>query len=348
MAVLVTGSVAVDHIMIFEDHFKNHFVGDKLEKLNVAFHVPSMSKQYGGTGANIAYNLCRLGVEPILLAAVGPDLGAYAAWMDRSGVRRDHLRVLEDEYTAACFITTDQSNNQIISFHPGAMDRAHEARVADVRVPFDAAIVSPNGRQAMLDYSRDLKSLAAGASRDSKSLAAGASRDSKSPAAGASRGVPFIFDPGQGLPILDKAALLEGLTGATIYIVNEYEWELTREKTGLDEDGIAERVGALIVTRGEDGSLLRRGGLDAGLSLEALRTEIRPVKAEKAVDPTGCGDSYRAGLLYALANRLPLEKGARLGSLMGALKVARRGPQSIDLDFAAIRERFRVEYGESL
>lgn len=325
MPVLVTGSVAVDHIMIFEDHFKNHFVGDKLEKLNVAFHVPSMSKQYGGTGANIAYNLSRLGIEPILLAAVGPDLGAYAAWMDASGVSRAHLRVLEDEYTAACFITTDQSNNQIISFHPGAMDRAHEARIADVRAPFDAAIVSPNGRQAMLDYSRDLKARNA-----------------------SSRAVPFIFDPGQGLPILDKAALLEALTGASIYIVNEYEWELTREKTGLDEDGIAERVGALIVTRGEDGSILRRGGLDAGLALEAARTEIRPVEAERAVDPTGCGDSYRAGLLYALANRLPLERGAQLGSLMGALKVARSGPQSIDLDLQAIRERYRAEYGESL
>ena len=158
MAVLVTGSVAVDHIMIFQDHFKNHFVSDKLEKLNVAFHVPSMTKQFGGTGANIAYNLCRLGIEPILLATVGQDLGAYANWMDKSGIRRDHLRVLDDEYTAACFITTDIGNNQIISFHPGAMDRAHEARIADVRAPFDAAIVSPNGRQAMLDYSCDLKS----------------------------------------------------------------------------------------------------------------------------------------------------------------------------------------------
>lgn len=326
MAVLVTGSVAVDHIMIFEDHFKNHFVGDKLEKLNVAFHVPSMSKQYGGTGANIAYNLCRLGVEPILLAAVGQDLGAYAAWMDKSGVRRDHLRVLDDEYTAACFITTDLASNQIISFHPGAMDRAHEARIADVRVAFDAAIVSPNGRQAMLDYCRDLKRAGEGKARPT----------------------PFIFDPGQGLPILDKPALLEALTGATIYIVNEYEWALTREKTGLDEDGIAERVGALIVTRGEDGSSIRRGGLDAGLSLAAERTEIRPVRAEKAVDPTGCGDSYRAGLLYALANGLPLEQGARLGSLMGALKVARPGPQSIELSFAAIRERYRAEFGEAL
>ena len=325
MAVLVTGSVAVDHIMIFQDHFKNHFMADKLEKLNVSFHVPSMSKQFGGTGANIAYNLCRLGIEPILLAAVGPDLGAYAAWMDKNGVRRDHLRVLEDEYTAACFITTDQSNNQIISFHPGAMDRAHEARIADVRAPFDAAIVSPNGRQAMLDYCRDLKC-----------------RDLKT------KGVPFIFDPGQGLPILDKQALLDALTGATIYIVNEYEWELTREKTGLDEDGIAERVGALIVTRGEDGSILRRGGLDAEIRLEAARTEVRPVRAEKAIDPTGCGDSYRAGLLYALSHKLPLEQGVRLGSLMGALKVARKGPQSIDLNLAAIRERYRAEYGESL
>jgi adenosine kinase len=320
MAVLVTGSVAVDHIMIFEDHFKNHFVGDKLEKLNVAFHVPAMSKQYGGTGANIAYNLCRLGIEPILLAAVGQDLGAYATWMDESGIDRDHLRVLGDEYTAACFITTDLSHNQIISFHPGAMDRAHEARIADVRRSFDAAIVSPNGRRAMLEYARDLKT----------------------------RGTPFIFDPGQGLPILDKQALLDSLTGATLYIVNEYEWELTREKTGLDEDGIAERVGALIVTRGEEGSVLRRGGQAAGLSLASARTEIRPIKAAQVVDPTGCGDSYRAGLLYALAHALPLETGARLGSLMGALKVARQGPQSIDVPLAAIREQYRREYGESL
>ena len=153
----VTGSVAVDHIMVFEDHFKNHFVADKLEKLNVAFHVPSMIKKYGGTGANIAYNLCRLGIDPILLAAVGPDLGAYADWMDRSGLRRDHLRVIGDEYTSACFITTDAANNQIISFHPGAMDRAHEARIGDVDEDYSVGFVSPIGRQAMIDYARDLK-----------------------------------------------------------------------------------------------------------------------------------------------------------------------------------------------
>ncbi|MBJ21974.1 MAG: carbohydrate kinase family protein [bacterium] len=319
MSVLVTGSVAVDHIMVFDDHFKNHFVADQLEKLNVAFHVPSMVKKYGGTGANIAYNLCRLGVDPILLASVGPDLGAYADWMDQSGIRRDHLRVIDDAFTAACFITTDASNNQIISFHPGAMDRAHEARVADVNEDFSVGIVSPNGRQAMIDYARDLKE----------------------------RGVQTVIDPGQGLPILDKDDLLSALTGAAVYIVNEYEWELTRAKTGLDEDGIAERVGALIVTRGDAGSMLRRGGLSADLKMESDRTVVAPVKAEEVVDPTGCGDSYRAGLLFALANGLSLEVGTRLGSLMGSIKVGCSGPQGIGLDLAAIRSRYEVEFGES-
>ena len=319
MSVLVTGSVAVDHIMVFEDHFKNHFVGDKLEKLNVAFHVPSMTKKYGGTGANIAYNLCRLGIDPILLATVGPDLGAYADWMDRSGLRRDHLHVIEDEFTAACFITTDAANNQIISFHPGAMDRAHEARVDDVAEAFSVGIVSPNGRQAMIDYARDLKA----------------------------RGVVTLVDPGQGLPILDKDDLLTALSGAAVYIVNEYEWELTREKTGLDEDGIAERVGALIVTRGDEGSLLRRGGIDAGIALEHDRCEIAPIAAETEVDPTGCGDAYRAGLLFALAEGRSLDAGTRLGSLMGSLKVARSGPQSIELDQPAILEAYQKAYGEA-
>jgi len=319
MSVLVTGSVAVDHIMVFEDHFKNHFVADKLEKLNVAFHVPSMTKKYGGTGANIAYNLCRLGVDPILLATVGSDLGAYADWMDQSGLRRDHLRVIDDEFTAACFITTDASSNQIISFHPGAMDRAHEARIADVSEDFKVGIVSPNGRQAMIEYARDLKA----------------------------RGVQTVMDPGQGLPILDKDDLLTALTGAAVYIVNEYEWELTREKTGLDEDAIAERVGALIVTKGEEGSLLRRGGFAAGLTMEAERIEIAPVTAEEVVDPTGCGDAYRAGLLFALANGLSLETGTRLGSLMGSIKVSHSGPQGIELDLAAIRDRYQKEFDET-
>ncbi|MFP6654485.1 MAG: carbohydrate kinase family protein, partial [Myxococcota bacterium] len=297
----------------------NHFVSDKLEKLNVAFHVPSLSKQYGGTGANIAFNLCRLGLDPILLAAVGSDFGSYAEWMDERGVRRDHLLVLEDQYTAAAFITTDAAHNQIISFHPGAMDRAHEARIADVTEDFSVGIVSPNGKQAMIEYSRDLKS----------------------------RGVHCVVDPGQGLPILDADELLEAITGASVYIVNDYEWELTCQKTGLDEDAIAERVGALIVTRGAEGSMLRRGGHASGVIMDKDRTTLPSVKAEKVVDPTGCGDAYRAGLLYAIDKDLPLELGARLGSLMGSLKVARPGPQSIDLDLEAIKQHYASEFGES-
>lgn len=320
MSVLVTGSVAVDHIMVFEDHFRNHFVSDKLEKLNVAFHVPQMTKKYGGTGGNIAYNLARLGIDPLLLAAVGPDLGAYGEWMEQSGVRRDHLYVIEDEYCSACFITTDAGNNQLISFHPGAMDRAHEKKIADVNEDFSVGIVSPNGRQAMIDYARDLKAA----------------------------GKPTVVDPGQGLPILEKDELITALSGAAVYIVNEYEWELTREKTGLDEDAVAEKVGALIVTRGEDGSLLRRGGLDCGIFVENERTEIAPVKAEQAIDPTGCGDAYRAGLLYGIANGLSLETGTRLGSLMGSLKVARSGPQGIELDLGGIRAEYRKVFGEDL
>lgn len=319
MSVLVTGSVAVDHIMVFQDHFKNHFVSDKLEKLNVAFHVPELSKRFGGTGGNIAFDLTRLGIDPILLATVGSDLGSYATWMDNSGVRRDHLLQLDDEYTAAAFITTDVAHNQIISFHPGAMDRAHEARVSDVSEDFSVGIVSPNGKQAMIDYARDLKA----------------------------RGTHCVMDPGQGLPILDSDELLEALTGSSVYIVNEYEWGLTQQKTGLDEEAIAERVGALIVTHGEAGSMLRRGGRDVGLAIENERSVLKPVKAEGVVDPTGCGDAYRAGLLYAIANDLSLDVGTRLGSLMGALKVARQGPQSIELDLEAIRECYKNEFGES-
>jgi adenosine kinase len=198
------------------------------------------------------------------------------------------------------------------------MDRAHEAKISDVTEPFSVGIVSPNGRQAMIDYARDLKAA----------------------------GVKTVVDPGQGLPILDRDDLLTALEGAAIYIVNEYEWELTREKTGLDEDGIAERVGALIVTRGEEGSLLRRGGADAGLVMQSERTEIAPIRAEKEVDPTGCGDAYRAGLLYGIANGLPLETATRIGSLMGSLKVARSGPQSIKLDLGGIQDAYAEAYGE--
>ncbi len=317
MSILVTGSVAIDHIMVFEDRFKNHILSDKVHMLNVAFFVPSMEKQWGGTGANIAYNLRVLGEDPILLAAVGSDLGPYAGWLDEHGIKRDWLLTLDDAFTAQCFITTDLDNNQITSFHPGAMERAHEAKLSSIGQKLACGIVAPNGKQAMQDYARQLKA----------------------------DGVPCVVDPGQGLPMFSGEELLELIEGASLFVVNDYEWSMTLQNTGVDEEAIAERVGALVVTRGGQGSLLRRGGLDTGLMFEGDRSEIPVVEAERVVDPTGCGDAYRSGLLYAIAKGLPLEVGARLGSLMGSLKVAEQGPQSIAHDLASVRARYEAAFG---
>jgi adenosine kinase len=320
MSVLVTGSVAIDHIMVFPDRFDRHILKDQLHILNVVFAVPSLEKRFGGTAANIAYNLRRLGEDPLVLATVGSDFGDYARWMDTCGIRRDLIRVLSDAFTAQCFITTDSAENQIIVFHPGAMDRGHEAKVAEVAEAFRVGIVAPNGKQAMQEHARALKA----------------------------RGSICVVDPGQGLPLFDADELREMIEGASIYIVNDYEWETTKERLGWSEDEVAERVGALIVTRGERGSFLRRGGLDLDFGLDEERLELPAVKAEAVVDPTGCGDAYRSGLLYALEHGLPLADGARLGAVMGALKIARSGPQSIVEDRDAVRACFEREFGFAL
>jgi adenosine kinase len=311
MPILVTGSIAVDHIMVFRDRFKNHILPDRIHSLNVSFHVPTLRKSFGGTGANIAYNLRQLGEDPVLLGAVGSDFGDYADWLDRQGVRRDQVRVLPDALTAQCFITTDLDDNQITAFHAGAMDRAHEAAVTQVDVPIELAIVAPNGKRAMQEHARTLKA----------------------------RGVPTVIDPGQGIPQFDRHELLELLDGATLYVVNDYEWSLTLEKTGLVERELAKRVEAVVVTRGELGSLVRRGE-------ETL--EIPPVRARRVVDPTGCGDAYRAGLLFGRARGHTLETSARLGSLLGSLVVEDEGTQCLRIEPEALRARFAREFGSSL
>lgn len=343
MPVLVTGSIAIDLIMVFPDKFQNHILADKIHTLNVAFMVPEMKRQWGGTGANIAYNLRQVGIDPILLGAVGHDFGSYADWMDQHGICRDHLRVLDDCFTAQCFITTDLDNNQITSFHPGAMDRAHEAPIDGVSDEIRVGIVAPNGKQAMVDNAHTLKQ----------------------------RGIPCVVDPGQGLPMFDGPELLDLLDGASVYIVNDYEWAMTVEKTGLDEDAIAARVGAVVVTRGDQGSRVRRGGCgragrggrggggrggggrggggrESGVRMDVEQVDIPTVTPERVVDPTGCGDAYRAGILYALLHDLPLEHGARLGSLMGSLKVANPGPQSIQIELPELRTRFERAFGAAL
>jgi adenosine kinase len=296
--------VAVDHIMVFRGRFRDVILPDRIHMLNVAFHVPELRRSFGGCAGNIAYNLRLLGDDPIVLATVGSDdFDAYAAWLDRRGIRRDHIVGVAGEATAGAYITTDLEDNQIIGFHPGAMDRAHEAGLDRVRDPIELAIVSPNGKRAMQEHARSLKE----------------------------RGIPTVIDPGQGLPLFEREELIELIDGADVYVVNDYEWSLTLSRSALSEEEIARRVGAVVVTRGEKGSTLRRG---------ADAVDVPPVPAERVVDPTGCGDAYRAAFLLGLRRGLPLETCARMGSLMGSLKVAEHGTQGLELTPEQFRERY--------
>ena len=304
MTILCTGSVAVDHIMVHRGRFKDSILPDNLHVLNVAFHVPELRRSFGGTAANIAFNLRLLGEEPIVLATVGgDDFDAYAAWLDRHGVRRDHIVALEGEASAGAYIITDLDDNQITAFHPGAMDRAHEAPVSRVEDAIEIGIVSPNGKQAMIEHAAALKA-----------------RD----------GVMTVIDPGQGIPLFEGPELLTLLDGADLYVVNDYEWTSTQQRTGLSEDDLTERVGRVIVTRGEQGSLIREG---------RTVVEVPALPAKEVVDPTGCGDAYRAGLLHGIRRALPIEQAARIASLMGSLLVERAGTQSLDLPAAELQER---------
>jgi adenosine kinase len=318
MSILCTGSIAIDQIMVFPDHFKNHILPEKIDSVNVSFYVPSLEKRYGGTGANIAYHVKILGIDPILLATVGSDFGTYAQWMDDHGIRRNWIKTLDDVYTAQCFITTDLDHNQINSFYPGAMERSHEATLASVDEDFSVGIVSPNGKQGMIDYAAGLKAA----------------------------GKKCVIDPGQAMGIFDGEELTALLDGASVYIVNDYEWSMTLEKTGLSEDEIAARVGAIVVTRGGEGSRLRKGSGAATVNIENDQTDVPVIAADEVVDPTGCGDAYRSGILYALAKDIPLEMGARIGSLIGSLKVRVAGPQGLELDTAGFKAAYQKEYGE--
>lgn len=318
MGVLCTGSVAIDQIMVFHDHFANHILPDKIDAVNVSFYVPGLEKRYGGTAANIAYHLKILGIDPIMLATVGSDFGVYADWMDDHGLRRDWLVQLDDVFMAQCFITTDLAHNQINSFHPGAMDRAHEARLDSVEEAYSVGIVSPNGKQGMVDYAAGLKA-----------------QDKTS-----------VIDPGQAMILFEGPELIDLLDGASVYIVNDYEWSQTQHKTGLDEDQLAERVGAIVMTKGGEGSILRRGSGASSVRMENDRVEIPPVAVDEVVDPTGCGDAYRSGILYALEKGLSLEAGARIGSMIASLKVRVAGPQGLEMSSEDFRAAYRKEYGE--
>jgi len=313
MTILVTGSLALDHIMVFEDHFRNHILPDKIHVLNVSFSIPSITRCYGGTAGNIAYNLKLLEEDPLILATVGLDFGPYANWLDEHGIRRDGIKILDDALTAQAYIMTDLDDNQISAFHAGAMMRAHEAQLSNVDLEGEVSLatVSPNGKEAMLLYARELKQ----------------------------RGIPTMIDPGQALPLFDGPELIELMEGGRVYIVNDYEWSLTLDKTGLDEQAVAQRVEILVITRGDRGSWVRCGD---------ERHVIPAAKPTAVVDPTGCGDAFRAGFLVGLDRGYALSTAAQLGSLMGALNVAEPSTQNVELSVDEIAERFEEAFGEPL
>ena len=310
MSALICGSMAFDTIMVFEDRFKNHILPEQVHILNVSFLVPEMRRNFGGCAGNIAYNLRLLGGDGLPMGTVGGDFAPYAQWLDRHGIRRDALREVPDTYTAQAYITTDQDDNQITAFHPGAMSFAHQVQVPDIS-GVTLGMVSPDGRQGMIEHAEQF----------------------------AAAGIPFVFDPGQGMPMFDGADLDRFVEQATWLAFNDYEAKLMQERTGRSPEQLARDVEAVIVTRGAHGSVIYTGG---------RVLEIPAAPAQRLVDPTGCGDAYRGGLLYGLQNGLDWEITGRIAALMGAIKIEHAGTQNHAFDRAGFEARFKEAFGFAL
>jgi len=308
-AALICGSLAYDNIMVFPDRFRHHILPEQIHILNVSFLVPEMRREFGGCAGNIAYNLHLLGGSPRIMATVGDDFAPYRARLEQLQIPLDKVQHVANTLTAQAFITTDLDDNQITAFHPGAMNFSHQNRIE----PGDArlGIVAPDGREGMLQHARDFVAAK----------------------------IPFIFDPGQGLPMFSGEELLAFFDMADYACFNDYEARLASERTGLSIARLAERVEALIITRGGEGSEIWTGG-------ECLA--IPCARAEALLDPTGCGDAYRAGLLYGLLSGFAWQKTGQLAALMGALKIAQYGSQNHAPTRETIQTQYRREFGENL
>jgi adenosine kinase len=307
MSALICGSLAYDTIMVFRDYFKNHILPDKIHMLNVSFLAPTLRREFGGCAGNIAYNLKLLGGEPLPMGTAGSDFGPYGAWLDRWNIDRRHIKVLDDTYTAQAFITTDLADNQITAFHPGAMNRSHEVSVSDAR-GVTIGIVAPDGRDGMLAHAAQF----------------------------AAAGIRFIFDPGQGMPLFDGAELLHFAEQASWVALNDYEAQLLQKRTGETIEVLARRVEAMIVTRGAEGSRIYT---------PAKTIDIPAVRVRQARDPTGCGDAYRAGLLFGLGNNFDWETTGRIASLISSIKVAHTGTQNHRFTSDEFWALFKVNFG---
>jgi adenosine kinase len=307
---LICGSIAFDTIMVFEGRFRQHILPDKIHMLNVSFLVPQLRREFGGCAGNIAYNLRLLGDAGYPMATVGRDFAPYAEWLRQAGIPTDYVRSIETEHTAQGFVTTDLDDNQIWAFHPGAMQSSHVNRVADAG-EVAIGIVAPDGRDGMVQHAAQF----------------------------AQAKIPFVFDPGQGLPMFEGAELRTFIGQASWLAVNDYEWQVLQQKTGWTAAQVLEHVEALVVTRGAEGSVIyTRTG----------EVHIPCVKAAKLVDPTGCGDAYRAGLLHGLLHGLDWETTGRIASLLGAIKIESRGTQNHRFTRAAFEQRYQREFGRAL
>jgi adenosine kinase len=310
MPTLICGSIAYDTIMVFRDRFQNHILPDQLHILNVAFLVPDMRREFGGCAGNIAYTLGLLGGDPLIMATVGDDYEPYARRLERLRLPQQHIRRVPETFTAQAFITTDLDDNQITAFHPGAMNFSHYNHVHDAR-DVRLGIIAPDGRDGMLQHAREFHAA----------------------------GIPFIFDPGQGLPMFSGEELLE-LVGMARYVtVNDYEAQLLQQRSGRSIEQLAKAVAAFVVTLGARGSRIYADG---------RQIEIPCAKPEEIVDPTGCGDAFRAGLLYGIAAGMDWEVTGRLASLLGALKIARRGGQNHRFTREEVAVRFEEAFGVRL
>jgi adenosine kinase len=310
MSALICGSMAYDNIMVFPGRFKEQILPDQIHILNVAFLVPELRREYGGCAGNIAYSLGLLGGEGYAMATVGDDFVAYQAWIEKQKIDDRYIRGVASTLTAQAYITTDLDDNQITAFHPGAMDHSH---ISDI--PVDAGIsigmISPDGRQGMIQHAQQF----------------------------ADAGIPFVFDPGQGLPMFDGDDLRKFIEQATWVAVNDYEGQMLQERTGWSEQEISQQVKGLIVTRGAKGSTIFSG---------SEQFSIPAVTAIEVNDPTGCGDAYRAGLLYGLLNDMKWEDTGRLAAVLGAIKIASLGTQNHSFTPQSIDDQFEESFGYRL
>lgn len=309
MSALICGSFAFDTIMVFRDQFKNHILPDQVHILNVSFLVPDMRREFGGCAGNIAYTLKLLGGDPLPMGTVGTDFITYADWMDECDIPRTHLKELPGTYTGQAFITTDLDDNQITAFHPGAMSMSHENKVSDA-TGVTVGIVSPDGAQGMIDHAEQFTQA----------------------------GIPFVFDPGQGMPMFDGNQLKKFIEQATWATLNDYEAKLLQEKTGESIEELAGQVKALIVTRGAKGSRIYTD--NKMITIPAVETKF-------INDPTGCGDAYRAGLLYGIMNELDWETTGQIAALAGAIKIAHHGTQNHSFTMAEFKDQFQTHFGKT-